>query len=89
MKDNSKPERRKQLMLYVNWPLIFSGLALVFALIMFTVSIKAGIISLIFGLTLTATALAVKFINKQAITNDMVNFAVHYGQVQKELIKEL
>ncbi len=46
-------------------------------------------ISLVFAICVAGLALCVRLINKQAITNDMVNFAVHYGQVQKELIKDL
>ena len=89
MKDSSKADYRGPLRLYTAWPLIISGLSLVFAVLMFTAGKKAGLMALVFAAVVTSVAVSVKLINKQAITNDMVNFAVHYGQVQKELIKEL
>ncbi|MBR5377018.1 MAG: DHH family phosphoesterase [Lachnospiraceae bacterium] len=89
MNDRSRIDYRRQLKLYIYWPLILSILPAALTVILFFTDRRAALITSIFAAVIIITAILVRFANKKAITTDMVNFAVRYGQVQKELLKGL
>jgi len=89
MDEKIKPDYRRQLRLYMIWPMILSVIMIILALVLFSVSVKAGVIAIIFAVAHIIIAISVRLINKKALANDMVNFALRFGQVQKELLKEL
>ncbi|MBO4374949.1 MAG: DHH family phosphoesterase [Lachnospiraceae bacterium] len=89
MNEDSRIDYRRQLRLYIFWPLILSILVIVLCCILFFINRKAALIASVFAAVQIIIALMVRFANKKAITTDMVNFAVEYGQVQKELLKGL
>ena len=89
MNNEKRPEYRRQLRLYVSWPIIISCLMALFAVIMLFLDTKTGITACVFAVIMIALSITVRLLNKNAIANDMVNFAVRYGQVQKELIRDL
>ncbi len=89
MDKKSKIDYRRQLKLYIYWPLILSVLMVIMTVVLFFVNKTAGLTAAAFTAVHFVIALCVRFVNKKAITTDMVNFAVRYGQVQKELLKGL
>ena len=89
MNDRSRIDYRRQLKLYIYWPLILSVLMVILTIVLFFTDRRAALIASAFAIAQIITALFVRFANKKAITTDMVNFAVRYGQVQKELLKGL
>jgi len=78
-----------QINAYVKWPLWLSVLLALFNIAMFFVDVKAGVVMLLFLITYVAVALFLYYKNKSLIVNDLINFATHYGQVQRQLLKEL
>ncbi len=89
MNERSRIDYRRQLKLYIYWPLILSILMIVLSCILFFKDRTAALIASVFAAVHIIVAIIVRFTNKKAITTDMVNFAVRYGQVQKELLKGL
>ncbi len=89
MDEQEKVRYRKQLGLYVNWPLILSLLLVIMAVIVIIIDLKAGIVAFIFTGIYLAIAVSIKLANKRVIMNDMINFATRYGQVQKHILKGL
>ncbi|MBQ7464757.1 MAG: DHH family phosphoesterase [Lachnospiraceae bacterium] len=89
MNENPRIDYRRQLKLYIYWPMILSGLSIALACVLFFINMRAAIVASCFAAVHTVIALMVRFANKKAITTDMVNFAVEYGQVQKQLLKGL
>ncbi|MCR5651534.1 MAG: DHH family phosphoesterase [Lachnospiraceae bacterium] len=89
MDDNSRIDYRRQLKLYIYWPMIISALMVILTLVLFFTDRCSALVACCFTAAVILIALLVRFSNKKAITTDMVNFAVRYGQVQKELIKGL
>ncbi|MBQ9607521.1 MAG: DHH family phosphoesterase [Lachnospiraceae bacterium] len=77
------------LRLYVSWPLILSLFLAVCAVGMFFIDTRAGIAAAAMTAVYTGIAFAIRFYNRKAIMNDMVNFALSFGQVQKGLLKGL
>ena len=74
---------------YITWPVWLSIIVALFNIIMFFVNVKAGFVMLIFTALYVATALILYYKNKSVIVNDLVSFATQYGQVQKQLLREL
>lgn len=74
---------------YITWPVWLSVIVALFNILMFFVDIKAGFVMLIFTAVYISTALILYYRNKGVIVNDLVSFATQYGQVQKQLLREL
>ena len=89
MKQQSKLKFKGQINAYVKWPLWLSILLVIFNIVMFFVDAKAGLVMLAFVVTYIAVALFLYYKNKNLIVNDLVSFATHYGQVQRQLLKDL
>ena len=86
-------ERRNKykgtLRMYVSWPLILSVFIAITAVGMFFIDFEAGVFASVVAVIYIAAALMIRFYNRNAIMNDMVNFATSFGQVQKGLLKGL
>jgi len=89
MKQQRKIRFKGQINTYVKWPLWLSILLLLFNVGMFFVDIKAGFVMLVFVIIYVAVALFLYYKNKNLIINDLINFATHYGQVQRQLLRDL
>lgn len=92
MEDTENKEKmrvNRQLSLYVIWPLVLSVLVFAMAITVLFINAKAGVAAILFALVYAAVALSIRFANRKAILNDMINFATSYGQVQKQLLKGL
>lgn len=89
MKQQRKIRFKGQINAYVKWPLWLSVLLALFNIGMYFVDIKAGVVMSIFLVIYIAVALFLYYKNKGLIINDLVNFATRYGQVQRQLLKDL
>ena len=89
MKQQRKIRFKGQINAYVKWPLWLSVLLALFNIGMYFVDIKAGVVMSIFLVVYIAVALFLYYKNKGLIINDLVNFATRYGQVQRQLLKDL
>lgn len=78
-----------QIRTYINWPLWMSVLVALFAICMYFINIKAGIATTVFALIYAAVALFLYFHDRASVVNDLITFATQYGQVQRQLLREL
>ena len=89
MKQQSRIKFKGTINTYVKWPLWLSVLLAFFNVAMFFVDFKAGLVMLLFLVTYISVALILYYKNKSLIINDLVNFATRYGQVQRQLLRDL
>ena len=78
-----------QIRSYVQWPLRFSILIIVFNIIMYLVNVRAGLYTTAFAVIYIGISLALYFRSRTIVFNDFISFATQYGQVQKQLLKGL
>ena len=78
-----------QIRTYLQWPIRLIALIVAFNLIMFKIDTESGVIMLSFTALYTVIALVLYFKNRPFIKNDLVSFATQYGQIQKQLLREL
>ena len=74
---------------YMMWPLWMTVIVALFAVVMFFVDIKAGIVAALFFIIYGLVALFLYFHDRSKVINDLVSFATQYGQVQRQLLREL
>ena len=86
IKERSK-KYRGTLRLYISWPLILTLFLAAGTVGIFFIDKKAGFATLALTMAYAVIAAVIRMYNRKAITNDMVNFATSFGQVQKELLK--
>lgn len=69
---------------------VYLGILLILInLVIYLLSIPAGLLLTCFILIYFALVLSMQFYNKPVILNEMVSFATQYGQIQKVLLQEL
>ncbi len=78
-----------QIRSYVQWPLRFSVLIIAFNILMYTVNMKAGLYTSAFAVLYILIALILYFRSKTIVINDFISFATQYGQVQRQLLRDL
>ena len=78
-----------QIRSYVQWPLRFSILIIVFNIIMYLVNVRAGLYTTAFAVIYIGISLALYFRSRTIVFNDFISFATQYGQVQKQLLRDL
>ena len=88
IKERSK-KYRGTLRLYISWPLILTLFLAAGTAGIFFIDKKAGFAALALTMAYAVIAAVIRMYNRKAITNDMVNFATSFGQVQKGLLKGL
>lgn len=74
---------------YMMWPLWMTIIVGIFAIGMFFVNIKAGIFAVVFFAVYAIVAAFLYFHDRSRVVNDLVSFATQYGQVQRQLLREL
>lgn len=89
MKQQRKIKFKGQINAYVKWPLWLSVILVIFNVCMFFVNLKAGLVMLAFLAIYISVALFLYYKNKNLIINDLVSFATRYGQVQRQLLRDL
>lgn len=78
-----------QLRLYVRWPLYLTLLLIGMNLWIYLISHEAGMIMAVF-VALYAVAAGILYVSNQPVLyTELVSFATHYGQIQKNLLREL
>lgn len=88
-KQQRKIRFKGQINTYVKWPMWLSVLIALFNVGMFFVDKKAGFVMFAFLVVYVSVALFLYYKNKSLIINDLINFATNYGQVQKQLLRDL
>ncbi len=78
-----------QIRSYVQWPLRFSVLVILFNIIMYTVDFRAGIYTSVFAAVYILISLILFIRSRTIVLNDFISFATQYGQVQKQLLRDL
>lgn len=74
---------------YLRWPVLLSVLLICMDISIFLVNRKAGFIMLIYVAGYIGVASYLFFRRKSMILGEIIQFAADYGQVQKQLLKEL
>lgn len=74
---------------YIQWPLRMSIAVFAFAGAMFFLNMMAGICSLAFAVVFFVVSLVLYLTHKNNAINEMVSFATQYGQIQKQLLRDL
>ena len=95
-KEKKNPKEKKvklnvrgKLKAYLQTPLL---LGLILALVnvwIYLVNVKAGIILTVFVVIYLVIIICMMIFSRPALSAELVNFATEYGQVQKQLLKEL
>ena len=85
----SKVRFKGQIKTYIMWPVWMSGLVALFTVIMFFVNTKAGFFALAFAIIYAGVAFFFYYRDRGRVINDLVSFATQYGQVQRQLLREL
>ncbi len=78
-----------QLRLYVRWPLYLTVLLIAMNVWIYVISSYAGMVMAGFVVAYAIIAGVLYFRNKPVIYTELVSFATRYGQIQKNLLKEL
>ena len=78
-----------QIRTYIMWPVWMTILVGVFALLLYFVDIEAGITATVFALIYAGVAYFLYFRNRTKVVRDLISFATQYGQVQKQLLRDL
>ncbi|SFR62629.1 DHH family phosphoesterase [Anaeromicropila populeti] len=85
----SKIKLTSSLNSYLRWPFLLTILLLCMDISIFGVSTEAGIIMFIYVIVYILISFSIYAYKHKAILGDLVRFASNYGQVQKQLIKEM
>ncbi len=78
-----------QIRTYIMWPVWMTILVGVFALVMYFVNIRAGVAATVFAVIYAGVAYFLYFHNRNRVVKDLISFATQYGQVQKQLLRDL
>ena len=74
---------------YVLWPLLFSVLLILFNVGIYFVDRRSGFVTTAFVIIYVTVALIFYFRSRTLVLNEFVSFATKYGQVQRQLLREL
>ncbi len=85
----NKIKLKGRLKRYVQTSLYLGFLLVMVNLVVYLISVPAGLVVTCFALLYFAVVLSLQFYNKPVIINELVSFATQYGQVQKVLLREL
>ncbi|MCR4924634.1 MAG: DHH family phosphoesterase [Lachnospiraceae bacterium] len=85
----SKIRLTGQVRSYVQWPLRISLLMVIMVIALFFIDTKAGIVAAGFAIVCIGFSMYLYMKNKGVVINDFINFATGYGQIQKQLLREL
>ncbi len=78
-----------QIKTYIMWPVWMTLFVAVAAALMYVVSVRAGVAATVFFILYAAVAFFLYFRNKNNVARDLISFATQYGQVQKQLLRDL
>jgi len=78
-----------QLRTYMLWPMWMSLFVGLFAIVMYFVDIRAGVTATVFAVVYAGVAYFLYFHDRNRVVKDLISFATQYGQVQKQLLRDL
>ncbi len=84
-----KVKLKGQLKTYMTWPLYLAIPLVLCNVVVYFVDREAGYVVSAAVVVYLVLALILYFGNKRAVVNDMVSFATQYGQVQRQLLRDL
>lgn len=85
----SKIKLKGRMKRYVQTSLYLGFLLAIVNLVVYLISVPAGLVITCFALLYFAVVLSLQFYNKPVIMNELISFATQYGQIQKVLLREL
>ncbi|WFR57734.1 DHH family phosphoesterase [Anaerocolumna sp. AGMB13025] len=74
---------------YLRWPLMLSLLLVCMDITIYVIDAQAGIVMLGFLVLYIVIAMFLYFFKRPGIVGDLIRYAADYGQVQKQLLKEM
>ena len=86
---SAKIKFKGQIRSYIQWPLRFIALIIIFNVFIYFVDIYAGFVMSAFAVIYILIALVLYFRNRTLVVNELVSFATQYGQIQKQLLRDL
>ncbi len=86
---SAKIKFKGQIRSYIQWPLRFIALIVIFNVFIYFVDIYAGFVMSAFAVIYILIALVLYFRNRTLVVNELVSFATQYGQIQKQLLRDL
>lgn len=84
-----KLKLKGRLLSYLQTPLLLGIILVLVNIWIYLISVEAGVILSAFVLIYLAVIIALMMTTRPGLTNDLISFATEYGQIQKELLKEL
>ena len=90
-KENSKEKLnvRGKLKAYLQMPLLLGVVLALVNMWIYFVNVKAGVILTVFVVMYLVIIICMMVFSRPALSAELVNFATEYGQIQKQLLKEL
>ena len=82
-------EVKGRLKWYLRWPIILNIIVGIMTLGVVLIDHKAGGLMGVFFLVHLIFSVVVSFYSKPAIMEELINFGLQYGQIQKKLLHEL
>lgn len=77
------------LKVYLSWPLFLSALLILMNISIYIIDNKAGTVMMVFLAIYIIISLILFFVKRNIIIGELVRYAADYGQVQKQLLKEM
>ncbi|MCR5673466.1 MAG: DHH family phosphoesterase [Lachnospiraceae bacterium] len=78
-----------QIRTYIMWPVWMTIFVALFAIGMYFADIRAGVAATVFFVIYAGVAYFLYFRNRNRVARDLISFATQYGQVQKQLLRDL
>ena len=86
---SNKIRFKGQIRTYILWPVWMTLFVAVFAIGMYFVNIRAGVFATVFFVVYASVAYFLYFRDRGRVVRDLISFATQYGQVQKQLLRDL
>jgi len=89
VKMRKKIKIKGALKVYLSWPLLLSTLLILMNISIYLIDKKAGTVMMGFLAVYIIISLILFFVKRNIIIGELVRYAADYGQVQKQLLKEM
>ena len=83
----SKVRFKGQMLSFMRWPVILSVVLVLMNVIMYFISVQAGLCMTLFLLIYLTAASVIYYYYRKRIYNHLITFATQYGQIQRKLWK--
>ena len=86
---NSKIKFKGKVITHLAYPIVLGMLMLLVGIYEYTNNMTIGLILMAASATLIIVTIVMYFFHKPVIMHDLINFAVDYAKIQKELLRDL